>query len=258
MKGNYQMNKLVPCTIIIFILLLFSLFISAGSADECTDIINNSIVRIDMFWTVVKNRTTVPVEQSNSLGVLVSAKGHILTCYHCIAISKETARFCGIPEGKVADSITVVLLCKGKKKSFPARVINVDRWRDLALIQPYEKCNFTVTTTVDNSGTYSGQEIYYASVNPENPWNNISSGRLIYQSLNDKDRQVMGFRMDIKPGSSGSGMFDTAGNLTGLIYATGSLASSSAGETPLSLVIPANCLSLFLDRNEVTFSRTCP
>jgi len=251
------MYKLL-CPIIIFILLVFYVSISISSADETTEIINNSIVRIDMFWTVVKNRTSVPVEQSNSLGVLVSPAGHILTCYHCISISRETAISCSISEGKVADSITVVLLCKGEKKSFPARVIDVDKWRDLALIQPYEKCNFNTVTTVDNSGTYSAQEFYYASVNPEDPWNSISSGRLIYKVLNDKDRQVMGFRMDIKPGSSGSGMFDTAGNLTGLIYATGELGSSSTKNTPLSLVIPGTCISLFLDRNEVPFPRTCP
>ena len=255
---NKLMFSVTPYIVIMFLLLIFSLFISTSYADETTEIINNSIVRIDMFWTVVKNRTSVPVEQSNSLGVLVSPKGHILTCYHCISISRETAGSCGISEGKVADSITVVLFCNGKKKSFPARVINVDKWRDLALIQPYEKCNFNIAATVDNSGTYGSQEIYYASVNPENPWNNISSGRLIYPVLNDKDRQVMGFRMDIKPGSSGSGMFDTAGNFTGLIYATGSLGSPSQKETPLSLVIPGTCVSLFLDRNEVPFSRTCP
>ncbi len=68
----------------------------------------------------------------------------------------------------------------------------------------------------------------------------------------------MGFRMDIKPGSSGSGMFDTAGNLTGLIYATGEVGSSSTKNAPLSLVIPGTCISLFLDRNEVPFARTCP
>lgn len=255
---NKPLYSVVSCMSIIFILLIFSLFISATYADNSTERINNSIVRLDMFWTVVKNRTSVPVEQSNSLGVLVSPQGHILTCYHCISVSSETARACGISEGKVADSITVVLLCKGKKKSFPARVIDVDKWRDLALIQPYETCNFNTVTTVDNSGTYSGQEFYYASVNPEDPWNNISSGRLIYKVLNDKGRQVMGFRMDIKPGSSGSGMFDTAGNLTGLIYATGSLDFPSTKEMPLSLVIPGTCVSLFLDRNEVSFSRTCP
>jgi S1-C subfamily serine protease len=226
--------------------------------EESTEIINNSIVRIDMFWTVIKNRTSVPVEQSNSLGVLVSPEGYIITCYHCISISKETALSRGISEGKVADSITVVLLCNGKKKSFPARVINVDKWRDLALLKPYEKCNFNVAATVDNSGIYGSQEIYYASVNPEDPWNNISSGRLCYNSLNDRDRQVMGFRMDIKSGSSGSGMFDTAGNLTGIIYATGSLNDSSTKNKPLSLVIPGTCVALFLDRNEVPFSRTCP
>jgi hypothetical protein len=37
-------------------------------------------------------------------------------------------------EGKVADFHNSCIIMQGKKEIFPARVIDVDKWRDLALI----------------------------------------------------------------------------------------------------------------------------
>ncbi|HPZ06510.1 MAG TPA: serine protease [Candidatus Eremiobacteraeota bacterium] len=244
----------------IFLLFLLCLVIfkavSSSQENETLNVINNSIVRINFFWTVTKNRTTIPIEESNSLGVLVSEEGHVLTCYHSLSLSKDTAARYGRSSSKVADSINIVLLCNGEKNSYPAKVVAVDEWRDLAIIKPYEKKKFAPLTKIKAGGFLNSGDIFYASVNPESPWNNISSGRLLYKVLNDNGREVMGFIMNIKPGSSGSGMFDSNGDMVGLIYATGSLTKDSKGT--LSLVIPGSSIALFLERNDIVFLRSSP
>ena len=233
-------------SLIIFII-LFNFTSSIAEEQSISDTINNSAVRIDLFWTV---KSSKPIEESNALGLLVSEKGYVLTCYHCVALSEKTAEKYGISPGEIADSINIVLLNKGEEKSYPAKIIAVDEWRDLAILKPYENVSFYGKARMKEKIFFDKEDTYYASTDPENPWNSINSGKLLYPVLNDHGKEVMGFKLKIKSGSSGTGIFNSRGNLIGLIYAKGSL-NSESNIKDIALAIPVQSIILFLRRNNI-------
>lgn len=235
-------------SILFLLIFLLNIFTVKAQDTDITDKVSSSVVRLELFWS---NSDSFMAEESNSLGVIISPEGYVLTCYHCISISEETSLSYGLPEGTIADTINIIFNTENKKETIPGKVIAIDEWRDMAVIKPCEKMDLNINIKINTSGFIDRNDLYYASVDPKNPWNSISSGTLAYPVLNDGGREVMGFNMNIKSGSSGSGLFDSSGNLTGLIYGTGSLEKS--GEKDMTLAIPGQSVALFLDRNEIPY-----
>ena len=217
----------------------------AAQEDELIDNINRATVKINLFWA---GRGAVMIEESNSLGVVVSSEGHVLTCYHSVILSSNTEEEYGVLSGIIADTINLEYFCNGERKSISGKVIDVDEWRDLAIIEPCEKPEGFFVPEINK--IINKESIFYASVNPENPWNSVSSGKLIYPVLSDNGKSVMGFRMNITSGSSGAGLFDCCGNLTGLIYATGEVEGNTSGGE-ITLAVPVQSLAIFLARNNI-------
>jgi len=247
--GDFRLKIYILLLFIVIIFLFLNPGIIEGQDRDIFNIINSSTVKINLFWSGSKDRSNFLIEESNSLGVLVSPEGHVLTCYHSVILSDETGGQEVSPE-KIADTINLEYFYEGNKTSLVGKVVDVDEWRDLALIEPCEKISRDSCVKIKTTGIFNGEEIFYASVDPLNPWNSISSAKLAYSVLNDNGKNVMGFNMNIRAGSSGAGMFDSSGNLVGLIYATGTF-TENPGEKEITLVIPAQSVGIFLQRNNV-------
>ena len=161
------------------------------------------------------------VTEGAGSGVIVDSNGYILTCNHVI-------------EG--ASNITVTLK-NGKKQN--ARLIGTDPATDVAVIKISGK-NFHAATYGDSKELSLG-DMVVAIGNPLGQLGGSASCGII--SSLDRELEIGGRTMNllqtdasINPGNSGGGLFDSHGNLIGIVVAK----SSGSDIEGLGFAIPVN------------------
>lgn len=161
-------------------------------------------------------------------GVIVNAKGYIVTNYHVI-------------EG--ANSVTVTL---HNGDEYKATIIGGDDDNDLAVLK-INASNLTVATMGDSSKVAVG-DMAVAIGNPLGQLGGTATAGIISaldRQLTIENRTLTLLQTDaaINPGNSGGGLFNGAGELIGIVDAK----TSAAGVEGLAFALPINTLKDEID-----------
>jgi hypothetical protein len=192
---------------------------------------------------------------SSGSGFFVSPYGHVLTNWHVVAEQIEWD-FDGVPT-EISTTVTDITVLVGSgtpaEQSFPARIVSLDRTRDLALLKvtyvptswlrPPSRESARVTESVWAVGFPFGELLAAKNRNPEVT---ITGGRVTSVRQNDKG-QVDSVQIDaaINPGNSGGPVLDEFGDLLGVSWAK---INGSAGT---NFAIPPDKLRAFLVENRI-------
>ncbi len=186
-----------------------------------------SVVEIRTEVTVNGLRTRSYVAEGAGSGVIVSSDGQIVTNNHVIAD---------------ATKITVVLQ---NGQSYAAALIATDSEADIALIK-IEAAGLAAAT-LGNSDELTVGDLAVAIGNPLGELGGTVTDGII--SALDREITLDGETMNllqtnaaINPGNSGGGLFDSAGNLIGVVVAK----SSGTGVEGLGFAIPINDVKTIL------------
>ncbi len=187
--------------------------------------VKDSVVEITTETTEYDSFYGQYVSQAAGSGVIISEDGYILTNNHVI-------------DG--ASTITVRLT---NSKTYTAKLIGKDATLDVALIKIEEK-GLTTATFGDSSKLSVGQTAI-AIGNPLGKLGGTVTDGII--SALDREIEIDGKTMNllqtnaaINPGNSGGGLFDSNGNLIGLVVAKSSSTSTGTSVEGLGFAIPAN------------------
>ena len=165
------------------------------------------------------------VSKGAGSGVIISADGYIITNNHVV-------------EG--ATSVKVRLT---NEKSYDAKVIGTDSTLDVALIK-IEATNLKPVTFGDSSKLKVGQTAI-AIGNPLGKLGGTVTDGIISAldreiELDGKTMTLLQTNAAINPGNSGGGLFDSNGNLIGIVVAKSTSTSSGTSVEGLGFAIPVN------------------
>lgn len=194
--------------------------------------VKDSVVEITTETTSYDSFYGQYVSQAAGSGVIISADGYLLTNNHVI---------------ENANTITVRLT---NGKTYDASLIGKDATLDIALLKINEK-DLTTATFGDSSKLSVGQTAI-AIGNPLGRLGGTVTDGII--SALDREIEIDGKTMNllqtnaaINPGNSGGGLFDSNGNLIGIVVAKSSSSSSGTSVEGLGFAIPINDVSNILD-----------
>ena len=161
------------------------------------------------------------VTQGAGSGVIIQSDGYIITCEHVISGARK---------------VTVTLR---NGKEYNAEIIGADADNDIAVIKIDAK-NLQEATYGDSSKLVVGDQVI-AIGNPLGTLSGTATTGIISalnRNLTIDNRTLNLFQTDasINPGNSGGGMFDTSGNLIGIVEAksTGSDIDGLGFATPIN------------------------
>lgn len=161
------------------------------------------------------------VTQGAGSGVIIQSDGYIITCEHVISGARK---------------VTVTLR---NGKEYNAEIIGADADNDIAVIKIDAK-NLQEVTYGDSSKLVVGDQVV-AIGNPLGTLSGTATTGIISalnRNLTIDNRTLNLFQTDasINPGNSGGGMFDTSGNLIGIVEAksTGSDIDGLGFATPIN------------------------
>lgn len=172
------------------------------------------------------------ISQGAGSGVIISKDGYIITNNHVIE-----------------DATTVkVRLTNGQ--TYDAKVIGSDSLVDIALLKI--EANDLTTATFGDSAKLSVGQTSIVIGNPLGRLGGTVTDGII--SALDREIQIDGKTMNllqtnaaINPGNSGGGMFDSNGNLIGIVVAKSAYSSSGTSAEGLGYAIPINDVISILD-----------
>ncbi|MGN0469455.1 MAG: S1C family serine protease [Acutalibacteraceae bacterium] len=172
------------------------------------------------------------VSKGAGSGVIISADGYIITNNHVV-------------EG--ATSVKVRLT---NEKSYDAKVIGKDSTLDVALIK-IEATDLKPVTFGDSSKLAVGQ-IAIAIGNPLGKLGGTVTDGIISAldreiELDGKTMTLLQTNAAINPGNSGGGLFDSNGNLIGIVVAKSTSSSNGTSVEGLGFAIPVNNIVDILD-----------
>ena len=187
--------------------------------------VKDSVVEITTETTTYDSFYGQYISQAAGSGVIISADGYILTNNHVI-------------DG--ATSITVRLT---NSKTYKAELIGKDATLDVALLK-IDETDLTTAVFGDSSKLSVGQTAI-AIGNPLGQLGGTVTDGII--SALDREIEIDGKTMNllqtnaaINPGNSGGGLFDSNGNLIGIVVAKSSSTSSGTSVEGLGFAIPVN------------------
>lgn len=161
------------------------------------------------------------VTEGAGSGVIIQSNGYILTCNHVI------------------DGATKIKVTLRNKKSYTAKVVGADSENDIAVL----KINATglSAATYGNSSSLSVGDKVVAIGNPLGELSNTATTGII--SALNRDLTIDGQKMNllqtdasINPGNSGGALFNSSGNLIGIVVAK----STGSDVEGLGFAIPVN------------------
>lgn len=170
------------------------------------------------------------VIRSLGSGVIVGAKGLVITNYHVI---------------KDAQDITVVL---HDRSEYAARIVLRDEQSDLALLQLQDLKNAVLTSLpLRNSDNLEVGDLVLAIGNPFGVGQTVTSGIISATARSAKGINDFGFFIQtdaaINPGNSGGALVDMQGRLAGVPSA---IYTKSGGSNGIGFAIPANMVRVLL------------
>lgn len=180
---------------------------------ELAEKLSNQVVSITTFDAKLKAIAT-------GSGVIVSASGEILTNYHVI----EDAYY--------------ISVYTSEREYQTSTVLSVDKARDLALIKIDAK-NLQAVNIGDSTSAKMGESIITLG-SPLGFSNTLSTGVISNKSRVVDGSEFIQITAPIDHGNSGGGLFNSKGELIGIITAK---VESSAN---INLAIPAKDVTLFL------------
>lgn len=196
-----------------------------NSVEEVVAKVKDSVVEITTESTSYSSFYGQYVTQGAGSGVIISTDGYIITNNHVI---------------EDATNITVKTT---DGKSYEGKVIGADETFDIALVK-IEANGLTVATLGDSSKLNVGE----TSIVIGNPLGNLGGSvtKGIVSALNRNikiDGKVMELLQTdaaINPGNSGGGMFDSNGNLVGIVVAKSLMTSDGTDVESIGYAIPIN------------------
>ncbi|WP_338555235.1 trypsin-like peptidase domain-containing protein [Paenibacillus sp. KS-LC4] len=178
------------------------------------------------------------VDQNNKAiasgsGVIVGAKGEIITNYHVIEGAHKA-----------------VIYTSDEVKYVSSTVLNADKDRDLALIK-IDSSNLSLpTVTIGDSSKLKLGETVVAIGSPLGFTNSLTSGVVSTKNRTVDGQNYIQISTPIDHGSSGGALFNLRGELVGI---TTALVESSAA---INLAIPSTDVSTFLKKPQQSKSYT--
>lgn len=209
------------------------------SISEVVQKIGNSVVEISTASVVTDGFFNQYVTSGAGSGVIITQSedaGYLLTNYHVIEGAKEI----------------LVRLTNGDE--YAAQTLGSDESKDLAVLRIEKKSNesFTVAPLGDSNKLLVGQQVIAIG----NPLGSLG-GTVTDGIISALDRTVEIDRVPmvllqhnaaINPGNSGGGLFDSMGNLIGIVNAK----TSKTGIEGLGFAIPINIAEDFFNRVMIT------
>lgn len=199
---------------------------------EVAAMVKDSVVEITTETTSYDSFYGSYVSKAAGSGVIISEDGYIITNNHVI---------------EDANTITVRLT---NSKTYTAKLIGKDATLDVALLK-IDETGLT-TAKFGNSAKLSVGQIAIAIGNPLGQLGGTVTDGII--SATDREIQLDGKTMNllqtnaaINPGNSGGGLFDSNGNLIGIVVAKSTTTSSGTSVEGLGFAIPINDVSDVLD-----------
>ena len=187
--------------------------------------VRDSVVEITTEITTYDSYYGQYVSQAAGSGAIISEDGYIITNNHVI---------------EDANTITVRLT---NSKTYTAKLIGKDATLDVALLK-IDETGLTAATFGDSSKLSVGQTAI-AIGNPLGQLGGTVTDGII--SALDREIELEGKTMNllqtnaaINPGNSGGGLFDSNGNLIGIVVAKSSSTTSGTSVEGLGFAIPAN------------------
>ena len=209
------------------------------SISEVVQKIGNSVVEISTASVVTDGFFNQYVTSGAGSGVIITQSeeaGYLLTNYHVIDGAKEI----------------LVRLTNGDE--YAAQTLGSDESKDLAVLRIEKKSNesFTVAPLGDSDKLLVGQQVIAIG----NPLGSLG-GTVTDGIISALDRTVeidkipmvlLQHNAAINPGNSGGGLFDSMGNLIGIVNAK----TSKTGIEGLGFAIPINIAEDFFNRVMIT------
>lgn len=147
----------------------------------------------------IDKKTSKPDVMASGSGVIVSRQGHILTAYHVV---------------HTATRISVV----SNGKTYDATIISTDQDNDVALL----KCEgeFTPAPVAHSSNVRVGAKVFtigYPNISIQGLNAKVTTGEINSMSGIGDDPKLLQISVAVQPGNSGGALFDTFGNVIGII-----------------------------------------
>lgn len=181
----------------------------------------NSVVSITTESVSTDNWAQNYVTKGAGSGVIIQSNGYILTCNHVI------------------DGATKITVTLNNKKTYKASVVGTDSDNDIAVIKI--KATDLSAATYGNSSKLDVGDSVVAIGNPLGELSNTATTGIISAlnrnlTIDGKQLNLLQTDASINPGNSGGALFDTSGNLVGIVVAK----SSGSDVEGLGFAIPVN------------------
>ena len=206
--------------------------VTPTTTQEVAAKVKDAVVEITTEATAYDSFYGQYVQQSAGSGVIISDDGYIITNNHVI-------------EG--ANKIQVRLT---NTNTYTAKLIGRDSTLDVALLK-IEETGLTAATFGDSAKLSVGQTAI-AIGNPLGQLGGTVTDGIISAldreiKIDNKTMNLLQTNAAINPGNSGGGLFDSNGNLIGIVVAKSSSTSSGTSVEGLGFAIPVNDIVDILD-----------
>ena len=160
-----------------------------------------------IYSEIVKSTVVVETDKKKSAGVIINAKGHVITNYHALAGSLDV--FISLHDSDIAP--------------YKASIIKVDKTKDLALIQiesdsyfdfiniskiPLAVGDSAFIVGHPNNYDWSFQRVFVSKFIEDHLWS--------YDSYELMEADIYQLQVTFNPGNSGGPLINKNGNLVGL------------------------------------------
>ncbi|MGL6201368.1 MAG: S1C family serine protease [Lachnospiraceae bacterium] len=195
---------------------------SGGSSiSDIVDKVSDSVVEVSTEMKQVSPNATEYVTEGAGSGVILSEDGYIVTNHHVI------------------DGATSITVRTSDGTEYEATLVASDEKTDIAVLK-IEETGLTYATFGDSSQVRVGDEVIAIG----NPLGELG-GTVTEGIISALDREItidgqtmtlLQFSASVSPGNSGGGLFDSEGNLIGIVNAK----SSDTDAEGLGFAIPSN------------------
>ncbi len=204
---------------------------ASGSIPDVVKKVKDSVVEITTEATSYSSFYGQYVTQGAGSGVIISADGYVLTNNHVV-------------EGATEINIT---LSDGNK--YKAEVVGTDETYDIALLK-IDADNLTVATIGSSSELLVGETAIVIG-NPLGKLGGSVSAGIIsssnrYIQIDGKSMELLQTDAAINPGNSGGGLFDSEGNLVGIVVAKSVQTSDGTAVDNIGYAIPIDNVKAIL------------
>ncbi len=202
------------------------------TTQEVTAKVKDSVVEITTEATAYDSFYGQYVQKSAGSGVIISEDGYIITNNHVI------------------EDATKIQIRLTNTETYTAKLIGKDSTLDVALLK-IDETGLTAATFGDSDKLSVGQTAI-AIGNPLGQLGGTVTDGIISAldreiEIDDKTMNLLQTNAAINPGNSGGGLFDSNGNLIGIVVAKSSSTSSGTSVEGLGFAIPVNDIIDVLD-----------